>query len=748
MFDLVKIVLFPVLLFPFKLLCQQRLAMDEAGVVISFAANVPVEGATVIIHPGSKVAVTDEFGKFFFKNALTSDSIFISAIGFEPKAISYEEFEGNHNIISLNQRHVELSSITILANRKDQLNHISKIDIQMRNLTNSQEILRLVPGLFIGQHAGGGKAEQLFLRGFDLDHGTDINISVDGIPINMVSHAHGQGYADLHFLIPESIEDVNFRKGPYYAEKGNLTTAGYVEYKTKNSLPTNLIKIEAGQFSSYRTVAMINLLNKQSKQNQSAFISSEYMYTNGYFQNPQHFNRINLFGKYYKKINEKNDVVFSASTFYSRWNASGQIPERAVKSGVTGFFGSIDPNEGGKTRRTNLNLQLQTILKHGDSFKNQLYYTKYNFQLYSDFTFFLIDSLNGDQIRQKESRDLFGYNGIFLHKNNGKFSTEAGVSLRYDKTKNSELSRSKNKNVVTDSIQFGDIRELNVGIWINETIDINKKWTLSSGLRYDHFNNTYFDKLEHISKMATAGMVSPKINFYYQPGNKTKLYLTAGKGFHSNDTRIAVETDGRKILTAAYGSDIGVILKPTKNILLQSALWYLKLDQEFVYVGDEGVVKPSGSSKRLGLDFSLRYQLVKWLYVDFDGNYSHGRSAGKGRGQNYLPLAPVFTSIGGITYRNDRGWNASLRYRYMGSRPADESNIIRATGYFVTDALVNFTQQKFEAGISIQNLFYVQWKETQFETTSRLRGEALPVTEIHFTPGTPFFFKTHISIFF
>src|SRR5438067_371819 len=265
MVDFRKIFLFCFLFSPRLLICQEKIFTGENGIVLSAASNVPIEGATVLIRPGGQVTITNEFGKFFFADASRADSIFISAIGFETTAVSFDQFAVSHHIISLKQSDVELSSVTVSANRRDPLNHISEIDIRTRDITNSQEVLRLVPGLFIGQHAGGGKAEQLFLRGFDLDHGTDINITVDGMPVNMVSHAHGQGYADLHFLVPELIENVNFEKGCYNSEKGNLNTAGYVEFKTTSILPANTIKLEAGQFNSYRAVTMVNLLKKETQ---------------------------------------------------------------------------------------------------------------------------------------------------------------------------------------------------------------------------------------------------------------------------------------------------------------------------------------------------------------------------------------------------------------------------------------------------------------------------------------------------
>ena len=734
--------------------CQSRASSVVEGSVISAATNAPVDGATIKLLPAGPSIAADEGGKFIFKqDILLADSLFVSAIGHRSERISYADFINSNRIISLKNGIIELQAVSVALIAVQPYKPVSQLDIHLRNMTNSQEVLRLVPGLFIGQHAGGGKAEQLFLRGFDIDHGTDINIAVDGMPVNMVSHAHGQGYADLHFLIPELIENVSFKKGPYYAEKGNLATAGFVDFKSKNVLTNNMIKAEAGQFNTYRVVAMTNLLSQKAmRKQQSAILASEYMYTRGYFDNPQNFHRLNLFGKYRGRIDDNNILSISASAFSSKWKASGQIPERALQSGLIGYFGAIDPNEGGNTSRTNVNTQLQTTLKNGGLVKNQVYFTNYNFELYSNFTFFLNDSLNGDEIRQKERRHLFGYNGSYSHSGyigDKRLTRDIGVNLRIDRTKNSELSRTKNRTIVTDPIKLGDINELNAGVWLNETVQWNEKLSLNAGLRYDHFVYNYIDKLQgNAARKANASILSPKLNLTYSINERTRVYISTGKGFHSNDTRVAVQTMGKKVLPAAYGADLGIVLKPADNLLVQSALWYLKLEQEFIYVGDEGIVEPGGKSRRLGLDLSVRYQPLKWLYIDLDANYSHGRAVGEVKGHDHLPLAPVVTSIGGITYRTKVGLNASLRYRYMGDRPANEDNSVVAKGYFVADAVINYTRPKYETGIAIQNLFDVRWKETQFDTESKLRNESRPVSEIHFTPGTPFFFKAHIAFFF
>ena len=285
-------------------------AFSQQGKLINEDTKLPIDGATVLVRPSGQTVVTNKSGNFSFSSSTkVIDSIYISAIGYQSRWIQAFEFKQNRGLISVPRGAVDLATVSIITNPGEQFKPISQLDIRMRPINNSQMVLPMVPGLFIGQHAGGGKAEQIFLRGFDLDHGTDINISVDGTPVNMVSHAHGQGYADLHFVIPELIGDVDFQKGSYFADKGDLTTAGFVDFHTTNVLKNNMVKLEAGQFNTFRSVAMMNLLNDELiKKGQSAFIASELMYTDGYFDHPQDFNRFNLFGKYFGKIDANNQL--------------------------------------------------------------------------------------------------------------------------------------------------------------------------------------------------------------------------------------------------------------------------------------------------------------------------------------------------------------------------------------------------------------------------------------------------------
>jgi outer membrane cobalamin receptor len=717
------------------------------GFVLDENTKKPLVGAVVHLTIPNQFAITNDIGEFKIKGLSPQQhELSISYIGYETLKQKTRVVDGETTTITYYMKvgTVSLEEVSVHTQNAHSQQLINKIDIQLRPISNSQEVLRMVPGLFIGQHAGGGKAEQIFLRGFDLDHGTDIRLTADGIPVNMVSHAHGQGYADLHFIIPELIENVAFKKGTYYADKGNFSTAGWVDFRTKNILERNFFKTEIGQFDTFRGLLGCNLLKTEK---QSLYMATEYNYSDSYFDSPQHFKRFNLFCKYVGSLTNKTYLNLSVSRFYSQWNHSGQIPDRAVADGAISFYGAIDNTEGGETSRTNINAQFYTLTNRGDLLKNQVYVSNYTFDLYSNFTFFLNDPLNGDQIRQAENRNLVGYSGSYTFKNKEGEIT-IGLDYRHDFTKNSELSHTKDRVEIIDRIKYGNINEANTGVYLDKNITLANRWLFNIGLRYDMFLNRYTDHLTNTDSKALTGQLLPKINAYYTPSSQLQIYWLSGKSFHSNDTRVVVAQGGNQTLPPAYGTDVGFNWKPFSKLFINMAAWYLWLGQEFVYVGDAGVVEPSGKTKRKGVDVSLRYQIGKKLFLDTDINITHPRSLEAEVGKDYIPLAPIFTSVGGFTYQNQQGFSGSLRYRYMGNRPANEDNTIVAKGYFVADLQLNYTQKHYQIGISVNNIFNTQWKETQFATESRLKNEIKPVEEIHFTAGSPFFARITYTMFF
>lgn len=727
------------------------------GVVRDAATGERLVGATVSLAPGNQMAQTSVLGNFRFDNLHDGEyKLTVSYIGYVTQTVdvSVRDNETKTVEIALQTSTLQLDEIVVgdYTTPDQAMTVISKIDTELRPIKTSQDILRMIPGLVTAQHAGGGKAEQIFLRGFDIDHGTDITLSVDGMPVNMVSHAHGQGYADLHFVIPETVGQVAFNKGPYYAEIGDFNTAGYATFQTRNSLDKSMIKLEAGRFDTWRAVTMLKLLNNDKK-NQQAYAAAEYSFTNGPFESPQNFNRINLFAKYRGAVGDNKLLEFSLSTFSSEWDASGQIPERAVRNGLIGRFGAIDDTEGGYTGRTNGNLIYTQIFDDGSTLRHQMYLSRYHFDLYSNFTFFLNDPVNGDGIRQQEDRKIYGYRTTydrplsFLGK---PAHLQTGLGVRYDKVNGIELSRVQARHNYLGDIALGDVDQINADLFADVNWHLTARLTLNAGARFDAFSFQYADKLVNAyeRKTASAQRISPKLNLYYNATPQLQVYLKNGIGFHSNDTRVAVAENTSETLPAAYGTDLGVFAKPFPNLLVNVAVWRLHLDQEFVYVGDESVIEQGGETERKGIDLSIRYQLRNWLYLDLDGNYAHARSKDAPEGENYIPLAPKWTSIGGLTATLSGGVEAAVRYRYVADRPANEDNTVTARGYSLLDAGITYTRPRFQLALNATNILNKEWNEAQFDTETLLPGEVSSVSELTFTPGDPFFLKAGISFFF
>ena len=717
----------------------------QKGKVLDSDGN-PVENAYLVNTNSESHAHTNEFGLFSLDKTVLGDVIKITALGYKKSNFT---IVSSDDIIILEDDIFRLNEIVIQP-KLSAMNVISKIDLQTTPVNSSQEILRKVPGLFIGQHAGGGKAEQIFLRGFDIDHGTDIAISVDGMPVNMVSHAHGQGYADLHFVIPETVEKIDFGKGTYYASKGDFATAGYVAFQTKDKIEKSSIGIEIGQFNTMRTVGLFNLLGNQKTQ--SAYIATEYILTDGPFDSPQNFNRVNLLGKYSAILSDNSKFSILASRFSSKWDASGQIPQRLIDNGTISRFGSVDDTEGGNTSRTNFSASLSKPIDENTFLKANAFYSNYQFELYSNFTFFLEDPINGDQIKQKENRDIYGMNAELNKKtklNDVDVLLQFGGGFRADATKDTELSHTLNRRIVLENIKLGDIDESNLFSYLNSEFNFGKLM-INPAIRLDYFKFNYQDKLTTDYKTQSESKVkfSPKLNFIYSQNNNLQFFIKSGMGFHSNDARVVVQNSGKQILPTAIGTDIGTIWKPFPKLIVNSALWYLFLEQEFVYVGDAGIIEPSGKSKRMGAELGLRYQLNDWLYFDADANYTYARSIDEPKGQDYIPLAPDFTTTGGLSFQKVNGFSGGIRYRYLKNRPANEDNSIVAKGYFISDLNVNYQYKNINFGIAVENIFDTEWNETQFATESRLQNEPESVEEIHFTPGTPFFMKGKITYTF
>lgn len=605
-------------------------------------------------------------------------------------------------------------------------------DFALRPRNSAQDLLRLVPGLVIAQHAGGGKAEQIFLRGFDCDHGTDVNVSVDDAPVNMISHGHGQGYADLHFVIPETVEKLDVVKGPYFARYGDLATAGVVMFSTIDSLKENLVKVEGGQFSTYR---VLGLAQGPAGNGFNSYAGAEFYASQGYFDLPQDFHRFNLFAKANKHVGEEGILTGSFMGFGSKWNANGQIPERAVNEGLVDRFGSIDSTEGGSTSRYTSVLRYTT--GSSSPFVVDGSYSVYHFQLFSDFTFYKEDPVRGDEIEQTDNRSIITARAEKLLPwmiGEVILKSRVGANMRNDDI-DVGLYHDSARTRISPTVN-ALINETQVGPYFEQEV-ITSWGQIMAGMRADYLRFNVLDRLGNERNIVDQFVLSPKLNVALPLSDQFTLFANSGYGFHSNDARAVVHASKDSTIPKAFGAELGLRFGQSSDLIAGSvALWELNLESELVYSGDEGTTESSGRTHRQGIDAEVRVQPWEWLTIGGDATIAKGRFLDEPKGADYIPLAPEVTLTANAAVRWD-AYSAALRLRHVGDRPANGDNSVRAKGYSVFDLSAMYRFPSFDLYLNVENLFNVAWNEAQFDTESELRGEASPISELHFTAGTP-----------
>ena len=736
------------------------------GVVLNDQTNEPIAAATVILD--NFKTTSDANGAFEISQIpIGKYQIRIEKEGFETKTRPLSIFgdKTSDMRILLKISFLKLPEIVVTADRAlsaASSTVLNALDFQLKPVNSAQDLMRNVPGLVTAQHAGGGKAEQMFLRGFDVDHGTDVSASVDGIPVNMPSHGHGQGYLDLHFLIPETVKNTDIAKGTYDAANGDFSTAGAVKFRTLDRLDKNLFQVQVGAVPTQRTPSVSRgLLMYQLPTNDkiSSYVASEYIYAPSYFESPQDFKRFNIMSKTNFEVGKNGNLKLLLSHFNSNWNASGQVPERAIESSLITRFGAIDNTEGGKTSRQNASLTYTQTLQN-QLFEAQAFVSKYDFSLFSNFTFFANDSINGDMIKQEDDRLIAGVNTKYVVSNKkNKFTLGAG--LRYDDINNGLFLAPKR--TVTETTASAKIYETNTHLYAKNEFELTPKLRAEIGLRLNYFTFDVTDNIptdanyDNYSAKNHQVQVAPKLNITYSLSNDYKLFINAGRGFHSNDARSVVQDKSNHKLPDAWGGEIGLQMRPLSKLLISTVIWGLELDNELVFTGDDGTTENKGASRRVGIDVGVRATLTDWLFADFDVNLAQGRLLEKRFGatlptNNLIPLAPNLTSTGGLTTHfpcgNDGKIEGALRYRLVGERAANEANTVRALGYKVVDLSVFYKKSRYNIGFTVENLLNAKWNEAQFDTESRLKNEANAVSELHFTPGTPFAAKLIFGINF
>lgn len=654
-------------------------------------------------------------------------------------------------------------------------------EIRLRPYISTGDLLNAAPGVYAIQHAGGGKANQYFLRGFDADHGTDVAFFVDGVPINAVTHGHGQGYTSLHFVIPELVERMEVRKGPYYGEYGDFATAGAINLVLHDEKPYSSVILGGGMQKTFRGVMILSPKTKSVK----PLVAVEVFGTDGPFENPEDLLRMNLFARTTFKLRGRSKLSLTGMAYINDWNASGQIPLRAVESGDLDYFGSIDPNEGGQEQRYSLYLTIDSPAKAGAAGKRSVggeglnlvgWITHSRFALYSNFTFFANDPVDGDMIRQGDDRTTFGtrIKYGFVHRfDRISLRSRFGAKFRYDAIDNTLQDAPARE--VSDTRVDANIGEGSIGVFGEE--ELKWKWLrLIGGLRFEYFGFNVTDRLEDTTTPDTKtsgeraqGIALPKGSLIVQPVEPLELFFNFGRGFHSNDARgVVLGADAVSPLTAALGWELGARVLAFERLQLSAVFFWLKLDSELVWVGDEGTTEPNGETRRFGVEAQFRLQILPWLLADLDWTWVRAEFVDNPGNANAIALAPELLLVGGLTARDERtGLSGRLSVFYIADRPATEDRFLTAEGFVRVDASFGWDNQRFGIQAQVLNLINTRWRQAQFATTGRLPGEdtpadcpsgTRPVTEpdgtfvgcedIHFTPGWPIHFQVLATVKF
>ncbi|MEZ4267519.1 MAG: TonB-dependent receptor [Myxococcota bacterium] len=624
-------------------------------------------------------------------------------------------------------------------------------DLKLRPVTRPADILQVTPGLIVMQHAGGGKANQYFLRGFDIDHGTDLALSVDGVPVNLVSHGHGQGFADLHWLIPELVDRIEIAKGPYDVRHGDFATAGAVNLVTRRGDGVTRLQYSIGRYGEHRGLMMAGPRWKGG----SALVAAEARTWDGPFDSPERARRLSAFGKLSLDLSSRTRIDIAATGYASTWNASGQIPSRLVRAGELDRFGSLDPSEGGSTQRLGLTASVRHRPSDDERLDALAYLAISNFQLSSNFTFFLEDPVNGDQIEQTDDRVLVGFKGSYSRRQDvgrGVALTHTlGLQTRFDRAKAGLFSARERERLATriDST----IREAALGFFAEESARLTPWLQLVGGTRVD---------MLHFAVDGAPGgaksyiFASPKLSAVFSPLAMLDVFLNFGIGYHSNDAR-AVVAGGTPFARATSG-DVGFRVTPIERLTIGVSGYAIHLGEELVWSGDGGTTEASGETLRVGVEVEARLRVLDWLFVDADFTYNHGRFLDAEAGADRIPLAPTVTAAGGVSVRHPSGVYGRLGARFISDRPANEDNSLRAEGYALLDVSAGYEHRWFEVRLDLENLTNASYREAQFATTSRLSGEPpcrAPAfadgggcADVDFTPGVPLNVRATVAMKF
>jgi outer membrane receptor protein involved in Fe transport len=657
-------------------------------------------------------------------------------------------------------------------------------EIANQPLLRPGAVLENVPGLIVTQHSGEGKANQYFMRAFNLDHGTDLATEVDDMPINMPTHAHGQGYTDLNFLIPELISDLHYKKGPYYADEGDFATAGAVRMDFLNELPDSAT-LGFGQ-DGYRRGLLMGSMDVGGG---TLLGAGDIYHNDGPFDNPDDYNRVNGVLRYHRGT-ASNFWTVTTMGYHGKWNSTDQVPEHAIREGLIPRFGTLAPTDGGDTSRYSLSFN-RVRKSEDDQIQLSAYVIKYQLNLYSTFTYYLVDPVNGDQMLQHDDRTVYGFKGSktwhtrFLGINT---SNLVGVQARLDDIQDVGLFHTFQRRVLGKD-QDARVQEGSGAVYVENTTQWLDKFRTVLGLREDVYNFDVTDKMVYADGRCDinsdplgcntgnkrANIFSPKLGITLGPWNGTEVFITAAEGFHSNDARGVTrsgenpDTPSATPLTRAKSAEIGVATRVIPAWRTSLDVFLLKLESELVFAGDAGTTEPSGSTIRSGIEWGNSFRINDWLHADLNAAVSRARfdhdvaaddtgcgEAAAGFGclvspaivGRYIPNSPTNVIDAGLTAEHPSGFFGSIRARHFGDSPLVEDNSARSPAYTTFDLQLGYQQpRKWLLAVDVFNLFDKKWNDIEYYYTSRLQSEPAARPDFVVHPGVPLTVRVHFQYF-
>ncbi|HEX7087948.1 MAG TPA: TonB-dependent receptor [Vicinamibacterales bacterium] len=630
---------------------------------------------------------------------------------------------------------------------------ITARQLDARPILRTGEVLETIPGVAISQHSGEGKANQYYLRGFNLDHGTDFATVVAGVPVNMPTHGHGHGYSDLNFLVPELVSGVQFAKGPYFAEQGDFATAGSAVISYVNTLDRPIVRLTGGAHGFARAVAAAS----SALGGGSLLGAMEAQHNDGPWERPEAFRKVNAIVRY-SRGDALNGFAVTAMGYRGRWNATDQIPARAVESGRLDRFGTLDPTDGGESFRFSGSLERQWT-RGNASTRLTAYGIAYDLDLYSNFTYFLEDPDGGDQFHQADRRFVSG--GSIAHRRPAVVAGRAawntvGLQIRHDRIDDVGLHRTRQRRHIS-TIRTDVVSQTSVGAFGQQEIAWAPWLRTIAGLRVDGLLFDVEADRPANSGSGSAGRISPRGGLVFGPWRGTELYINGGYGFHSNDTRGATiridpatgdPADPVTPLVRARGAEVGLRTVRLRGLHSTVTLWTLRLDSELVFVGDAGTTEAGRPSRRHGIEWSNYYSPTRWLTLDADISISTAAFTDDDPAGSDVPGAVGTVVSAGATVGEVRDWFGSIRWRHVGPRALTEDGSVKSR----STSLVNLEIGRRVPGnarlvFGLFNVLDAKRSDIDYFYRSRLPGEPEDgFDDIHFHPTMPRTFRISLVV--